>query len=165
MRRILMASSVIGALAIAASAQAHVVLAPVNPVLVDTTYASTSGVQTAQIDFVNHLTQTVDIYWINYSGDRVFYNALAGDSSYIQDTFITHPWLVALAGSGDTTAQGSGTLITAFASAVTPAAFGSSVYDIANIGVPEPAAWATVLAGMALVGGAMRRRTSRAVAA
>jgi hypothetical protein len=107
----------------------------------------------------------VDIYWIDYSGDREFYNDLAADSSYIQETYITHPWLVVLAGSGDTTAQGSGTLITAFASAVTPATYGSDVYDIANIGVPEPAAWMTMLAGMALLGGAVRRRVSRAAAA
>jgi hypothetical protein len=29
-------------------------------------------------------------------------------------TFITHPWLIVANGSGGTTAEGSGTLITAF---------------------------------------------------
>ncbi len=134
---------------------------PVDPVVVDDTYASVNGAQTAQIDFIDHLSEDVDVYWIDYSGDRVFYGDLGPDSSYIQETFLTHPWLIALAGSGDTTSQGSGILITAFASAVTPAAWGSGVYDIANIGVPEPASWATILIGLGAIGGSLRLNAKR----
>lgn len=151
------------ALVVTAQAAGAAVLVPVDPATVDDSYASANGDQTAQIDFINHLSQSVDVYWINYSGGRVFYTDLLADSSYIQETFITHPWLIALTGSGDTTAQGSGVLITAFASAVTPAAWGSGVYDIANIGVPEPAAWATLLVGLGAIGGLIRHRARRRI--
>ena len=161
MKTLMTAALAVGTLSFAQAAGA-VVLAPVDPVVIDTTYASLTGSPStaARIDFVNHLNTAVDVYWIDYSGNRVFYNTLAADSSYIQGTFITHPWLIALAGSGDTTAQGTGTLITAFASAVTITPFGSQNFDIANIGVPEPATWSMLIAGMGLIGGAMRRRRS-----
>jgi hypothetical protein len=146
-------------LGLASTAQAGVVLAPVDPVAVDTTYASTSGDFTAQIDFVNHLASDVSLYWINYGGDRVFYTTIGAHTSFLQETFLTHPWLIALAGSGDTTDEGSGTLVTAFASAVTPLAWGSPDHDIANIGdVPEPGAWALMLTGFAGLGVMLRRR-------
>jgi hypothetical protein len=140
-----------------ATAASAVTLVNVDPVAIDTTAFSVNGTMPAAIDFINHLSSAVDVYWINYSGDRVFYYDLAADSSYVQGTYITHPWLIALAGSGDTTAQGSGTLITAFASAVTPSSVGGP--DIANIGaVPEPATWATMFLGMSFAGAVLRRR-------
>jgi hypothetical protein len=141
-----------------ASAASAVVLPQLDPVAIDTTFLSTSGSTPAAIDFVNHLNYAVNIYWIDYSGDRVFYNGLAALSHYVQGTYLTHPWIVAKAGSGDTLAQGTGTLITGFL-AQTPSAVGGP--DIANIGaVPEPASWALMIAGFGMVGGALRRRTT-----
>ena len=145
------------ATALAGTANA-VVLPPLDPVVLDTTALSTSGTTPAAIDFVNHLPYSVDVYWINYAGDRVFYNTLAAMSDYVQPTYITHPWIIAKAGSGDTLAQGTGTLIVGFLAA-TPSAVGGP--DIANIGtVPEPATWALFVAGFGLVGATVRRRAA-----
>src|SRR5260370_470224 len=91
----------------ASTAQTRVVLPNLDPVTIDDSSQSTSGSTFAEIDFENHLSYAVDIYWINYSGNRVlYYPALAANSSYVQGTYLTHPWLVVEAGSGDTTAQG-----------------------------------------------------------
>ncbi len=143
------------------SAANAVVLPQLDPVLLDTTFVSTSGSTPASIDFVNHLSTAVDVYWINYSGNRVFYKTLAATSNYVQPTFITHPWIIAAFGSGDTLAQGTGTLIAGFL-AQTPDAAGLGS-DIANIGaaggtVPEPVSWALMVAGFGLVGALARRR-------
>jgi PEP-CTERM motif-containing protein/von Hippel-Lindau disease tumor suppressor protein len=103
------------------------------------------------------LSFAVDVYWINYSGDRVFYQTLAADSSYVQDTFLTHPWLIVEAGSGDTLVQGTGTLLAGFI-AETPQT-STSTPDIANIsGVPEPSTWAMMILGFCGVGFMAYRR-------
>lgn len=45
------------------------------------------------IEFVNNGSQLVKIYWIDYAGGRVFYNSLNSGQSYVQKTFVTHPWI------------------------------------------------------------------------
>ena len=161
MRQLVLALALTSAFT-ATTAQA-VVLPQLDPVLLDTTFLSTSGSTPAAIDFVNHEDYAVDVYWINYSGDRVFYNNLGANSSFVQATYITHPWIIAKAGSGDTLAQGTGTLITGFLAA-TPSAVGGP--DIANIGaIPEPTSWALLLVGFTLAGTAIRRRRKATVAA
>ncbi len=159
MRKVnLLAAAVV---AIGASTANAVVLAQLDPVALDTVGQSTSGTTPASIDFVNHLSYAVDVYWINYSANRVFYKTLGAMSDYVQPTYITHPWIIATAGSGDTLAQGTGTLITGFL-AVTPDSAGLGP-DIANIGaVPEPASWALLVAGFGLIGTAARRRRPHA---
>jgi len=47
------------------------------------------------IEFVNNSSQTVKIYWLDYSGTRTLYATLPAAASYVQQTFVTHPWLVA----------------------------------------------------------------------
>ena len=143
-----------------ASLQAQVVLPPLNPVLLDTTALSTSGSTPAMIDFVNLEPFAVDIYWIDYGGDRVFYNTLAANTSYFQGTFITHPWVVAMAGSGDTLAQGSGNLLVGFLAETVNLSQDTAFSDIAYIGaVPEPETLVLMLAGLGMVAiGAARRR-------
>ena len=89
-----------------ASAQAGVILTPLDPFVVDTTYMSLNSNATADIQFVNQTPLAVDVYWINFTGDRVFYNTLGAGLSYFQPTFITHPWLIVGTGTGGTTAQG-----------------------------------------------------------
>ena len=141
-----------------------VVLPQLDPTALDTGFISTSGDTPASITFNNLTGSAVDVYWINYSGDRVLYQTLAAYSSYIQGTYITHPWVVALAGSGDTLAQGTGTLLAGFL-AETPDAAGLGP-DIANIGsVPEPAAWSLMIGGFAMTGVAVRRRRTLNAAA
>jgi hypothetical protein len=61
------------------------------------------------VTFTNLTTQNVSVYWLDYNGQRDFpfgggigfpYNVLApqgdegGGDSYVQGTFVTHPWLL-----------------------------------------------------------------------
>ncbi len=55
---------------------------------------STSGKLTTEITFDNQLKKPVKIYWLNYSGERVFYRQLQSKESYTQQTYVTHPWVV-----------------------------------------------------------------------
>jgi len=50
--------------------------------------------------FTNERPTLVDIYWLNYRGARVLYHRLEGggpgvNTTWIQSTFVTHPWLIA----------------------------------------------------------------------
>jgi len=45
------------------------------------------------VKFENNTYDNVRIYWINQSGNRVFYKAVAPSEAYAQDTFLTHPWV------------------------------------------------------------------------
>jgi hypothetical protein len=48
----------------------------------------------ALITFVNQSQQTVDIYWIDFGGNRQLYKTLEIGGSLTQQTYLTHPWLV-----------------------------------------------------------------------
>ncbi|MBA3554920.1 MAG: hypothetical protein H0W29_09220 [Gemmatimonadales bacterium] len=37
---------------------------------------------------------SITTFWLDYSGQRVFYNSLNPGQSYEQGTFVTHPWIV-----------------------------------------------------------------------
>ena len=52
------------------------------------------GTVHAQVNFVNQTGKTVSVYWLNYSGKRVFYKKLLPGKRYSQPTYLTHPWLV-----------------------------------------------------------------------
>jgi hypothetical protein len=137
---------------LAGSASAQVVLTPLNPTLVDNTYSSLNGDTQAEIDFVNDSSVPVDVYWIDYSGIReLYYSDLAPGNSYFQQTYLTHPWLIAEYGSGDTTARGTGDLITAFEAVTANPDWDPSIADVAYITgpVPEQPSWLVPL--MALV--------------
>jgi hypothetical protein len=49
----------------------------------------------ATILFVNNTSETVQTFWLNFKGDRVFYSQIAAGESHSQNTWITHPWIVA----------------------------------------------------------------------
>jgi len=113
----------------AAPAKPGVTLTPLDPVSVDDSLATVNG-PGAAIDFINHSRRPVDIYWINYQGDRVLYRSgLAVGATWTITTGVNHLWLVVVSGTGGTTAQDTGTRLTAFA-AVTP---GFASHDIAII--------------------------------
>ncbi|HEY4177900.1 MAG TPA: hypothetical protein VGM90_13730 [Kofleriaceae bacterium] len=44
--------------------------------------------------FSNHTKGTVTIYWLDFKGERVWYNTLAPGDSYTQQTYVTHPWVI-----------------------------------------------------------------------
>lgn len=80
-------------LAFGALAQAGVILTPLSPSAVEA-MQSINGNQTAGIEFINQIALTVDVNWIDYSGSEVLYATLAPGQSYVQWTFITHPWVI-----------------------------------------------------------------------
>lgn len=54
---------------------------------------SIESVTRSEITFANRSEVTIDVYWLNYSGGRVFYYTLASGQSYLQRTWLTHPWV------------------------------------------------------------------------
>jgi hypothetical protein len=56
---------------------------------------STQGVTSTSIHFINASGATRRIYWLDYSGRRQLYNTLGPSADYEQQTYLTHPWLVA----------------------------------------------------------------------
>lgn len=94
-------------------------LTSLDPAAVDDSAKSTPGAR-ALLDLVNRSNAPVDIYWIDYSGNRsLARSALPVGASFSSSTFVTHPFLVVVTGSGGSTAQDTGTRLAAF-QAVTP---------------------------------------------
>jgi len=92
-----------------------VTLRPLDAAIVDSVLRSSNGATRATIEFVNQSSSAVDIYWINYDGHRVLYDrALAANSTWTADTFLTHPWLVIVSDSGGTTTSGTGVRLGGF---------------------------------------------------
>jgi VHL beta domain len=46
------------------------------------------------VTFVNRTTSPVRTYWIDYEGARVFYAEIAPCGGYVQQTYLTHPWVI-----------------------------------------------------------------------
>jgi hypothetical protein len=78
-------------------------LQPLSPGFEPSVRSVNSNTPTS-VEFVNLTSQTVDIYWLDFEGDRVHYASLPSRQSYIQPTYFTHPWVV-------TTRQGMGIAI------------------------------------------------------
>lgn len=55
---------------------------------------SVEGHFQTQLTFINHATEPVVVYWIDYAGTEVFYQELAAGQSYVQRTYVTHPWRI-----------------------------------------------------------------------
>ncbi|MFO0994863.1 MAG: hypothetical protein U1E67_23365 [Hyphomicrobiales bacterium] len=47
------------------------------------------------IEFINKSKRTVKVYWIDYKGKRVLYHTLRPGQRAGQDTYRTHPWIIA----------------------------------------------------------------------
>jgi len=71
-----------------------------NPNCVIAVDHSISGDQPSQITFDNQSGRTADIWWLDYNGNRVFYNTLEPGTNYVQLTWITHPWVMTEGGEG-----------------------------------------------------------------
>ncbi|MEV6021440.1 MULTISPECIES: protein kinase [unclassified Streptomyces] len=68
-------------------------LPPLSPAE-EQTLRSTNGDISTQIEFVNQSRQAVRICWLDYQGSRTFYTQLAPGTSYIQQTYVSHPWII-----------------------------------------------------------------------
>jgi len=55
---------------------------------------STSGATESKITFVNESGRTVDLFWLDYEGDRVFYQTIPAGETREQLTWLTHPWVM-----------------------------------------------------------------------
>jgi hypothetical protein len=50
------------------------------------------------VEFANRASATARVYWLGYDGHRRLYATLQPGQAVVLDTFLTHPWLVTLAG-------------------------------------------------------------------
>ena len=44
--------------------------------------------------FINKSAKPVSVYWLDFGGSRVRYQVLEAGTSYTQQTYLTHPWVV-----------------------------------------------------------------------
>ncbi|AUT49462.1 hypothetical protein [Achromobacter sp. AONIH1] len=58
------------------------------------TLRSRDAARPTQVEFINHGKEIKTIYWLNYEGRRVYYTRLQPGDSYIQKTYVSHPWVV-----------------------------------------------------------------------
>ena len=65
----------------------------------ESTLHSLSGLDPATISFSNSTDSARNVYWLNYSGKRVFYQTLAPGGSCRIGTYLTHPWVITDANS------------------------------------------------------------------
>jgi hypothetical protein len=57
-------------------------------------FKSVSGTTRAVLQITNNTDETVKAYWLDYTGKRVFYENIAPHTSYLQATWLTHPWVI-----------------------------------------------------------------------
>ncbi|MFN0123822.1 MAG: Ig-like domain-containing protein [Blastocatellia bacterium] len=60
---------------------------------------STEAVIQTEIEFVNESAETRRVFWLDYNGQLNLYGTLNPGESYVQGTFVTHPWVVTDASS------------------------------------------------------------------
>jgi hypothetical protein len=57
-------------------------------------YKSTNGDVSVSVQFRNATGGFVNTYWLDYTGQRQFYNRVAPGSAIGYVTFVTHPWVI-----------------------------------------------------------------------
>jgi|SRR5271165_1390689 len=96
-------------------ATTEVGIAVLDPATVDSGARSLSASTRAPMNFVNRSSTAVDIYWIDYKGNRVLYHSqLPVGASWQNFSFVTHLWLVVASGTGGTKEHNTGIRIAAF---------------------------------------------------
>jgi hypothetical protein len=55
---------------------------------------SLDGSVATAVQFINAAPQARKVYWLDYNGSRVLYNTLTAGTSYVQGTYLTHPWVI-----------------------------------------------------------------------
>jgi hypothetical protein len=99
----------------AASRLTGLALPLLDPAHIDDASRSMEHATAAPIVFVNRSSTAVDIYWIDYEGNRMLFKpALAAGAVWRISTFLTHPWLVVASGTGGTKEHDTGVRIAAF---------------------------------------------------
>ncbi|MFT3697804.1 MAG: hypothetical protein QM831_31985 [Kofleriaceae bacterium] len=67
---------------------------PIDHVACGTPQKSIVSDTSLHLVFTNHTRGSVTIYWLDFKGERVWYNTLEAGQSYTQQTFVTHPWVI-----------------------------------------------------------------------
>ena len=70
------------------------------PITQSTILRSQNSDSPTNIRFTNATCETVSLYWLDFEGNRVFYGDIPAGQTYVQNTFLTHPWVVSTA-TGD----------------------------------------------------------------
>lgn len=55
---------------------------------------SAEGTKPTKVTFVNQADARMKVYWLDYDGKRQFYADVSSGKNYVQDTYMTHPWVV-----------------------------------------------------------------------
>jgi hypothetical protein len=63
-----------------------------TPILTPTSSCLTPSTTFVDVTFFNSSSQIIDIYWVDFSCNLVFYNTLNPGQSYVQGTYIGHVW-------------------------------------------------------------------------
>jgi hypothetical protein len=63
------------------------------PCSLERSLKSLAGDHSITLTFRNLSKQAINAYWLDYTGKRVFYQRIDGGGSYVQQTYISHPWV------------------------------------------------------------------------
>jgi hypothetical protein len=92
-----------------------VTLTALDPTTVDEAYRSREYSTPVTIRFINKSSTAVDLYWIDYQGNRKLARAaLAPGAVWRAGTFVTHPWLAVASDTGGTKEHGTGVRLAGF---------------------------------------------------
>src|SRR6202012_5102112 len=80
-----------------AVAQAQTALAPL-PCSEESSLASPPSTAATPIDFENQTSETVQVFWLNFTDQRVFYEDIGAGASFTQQTYVGHTWVIADSG-------------------------------------------------------------------
>jgi von Hippel-Lindau disease tumor supressor len=60
----------------------------------ETSLRSIEGVTATTVHFYNQTDWDLDMYWLDYGGQRQYWGTLSRGQSFDQSTYVSHPWLV-----------------------------------------------------------------------
>lgn len=55
---------------------------------------SIEDMKSTEVIFFNQSPQTIRTYWLDHQGNRKFGSEIRPGDSYVQQTYVTHPWVV-----------------------------------------------------------------------
>ena len=60
----------------------------------ETSLRSIDETTMTEVIFFNQSTAPIRTYWIDHQGNRIFGSEIRPGDSYVQQTYVTHPWVV-----------------------------------------------------------------------
>jgi hypothetical protein len=55
---------------------------------------SVDSVKSTEVIFFNQSTVPIRTYWLDFEGKRIFRSEIRPGDSFVQQTYVTHPWVV-----------------------------------------------------------------------